>query len=96
MPIYFFPNPNDYNSTFVENNFETIMHQLTDHKHDEFQNYVLTFANSYANQVQIDYNFFVELLNDGELWEYLIKTHQINIKGNQGYNLLAKDIPDSP
>jgi len=58
---------NDYNSSYVENSFEFVMHQLTDHKHDEFRNYIRAFANSYANQVQIDYNFFIELLNEGEL-----------------------------
>jgi len=58
---------NDYNNDFVESSFENIVHQLTDHKHDEFRNHVLSFANNYANQVQIDYQYFLELLNANSL-----------------------------
>ena len=57
----------DFDEFIIDNSFEEIMHQLTDHKHDDFRDEVLSFANNYADQVEIDYSLFLDLLNTNDL-----------------------------
>ncbi len=57
----------DHNSAYVANQFESVMHQLTDTYHAEFRAEVLGFAKDYAAQVAVDYALFQALYQSGGL-----------------------------
>ena len=57
----------DFDSALVPTQFESVMHDLTDGEHSEFRSELRDIAKGYADQVEADYNFFVQLRNSGAL-----------------------------
>ena len=51
----------DHNSAYVSEQFESVMHDLTDTHHSEFRSEVFDFATSYAEQVKTDFALFQDL-----------------------------------
>ena len=51
----------DHNAAYVSEQFESVMHDLTDTHHSAFRSEVFDFATSYAEQVKTDFALFQDL-----------------------------------
>ncbi len=57
----------DYEASVVPHEFEEVVHEVAGEKHAEFRDETRKVALHYADQVQIDYDFFQQMRADGDL-----------------------------